>query len=73
MRPEIQTQGDGYCYRCATHFYGDNMSVIKNTSKPESTLKNKNNAVCYHAVKESVAMGKPLPLTYLVQKTQQTL
>ncbi len=42
----------------ATHIYGDNMSVIKNTSMPESTLNKKSNAVCYHAVTESVAMGK---------------
>ncbi len=25
----------------ATHVYGDNMSVIKNTSKPESTINKK--------------------------------
>ena len=44
----------------ATHVYGDNMSVIKNTSLPESTLNKKSNAVCYHAVRESVAMGETL-------------
>ncbi len=44
----------------ATHVYGDNMSVIKNTSKPESTLNKNSNAVCYHAVRESVAMGETL-------------
>ncbi|KAL7460631.1 hypothetical protein ACHAXS_001075 [Conticribra weissflogii] len=44
----------------ATHVYGDNMSVIKNTSLPESTLKKKSNAVCYHAVRESGAMGETL-------------
>ncbi len=38
--------------------------VINNTSKPESVLKKKNNAVCYHTVHESVAMGKSL-ITYL--------
>ncbi len=36
------------------------MSVIKNTSKPESTLNKKSIAVCYHAVRESVAMGETL-------------
>ncbi len=36
------------------------MSVINNTSKPESVLKNKNNIVCYHTVCESVAMGESL-------------
>ena len=44
----------------ATHIYGDSMSVINNTSKPESKLKKKNNAVCYHTVRESVAMGESL-------------
>ncbi|KAL7460228.1 hypothetical protein ACHAXS_000691 [Conticribra weissflogii] len=44
----------------ATHFYGDNMSIIKNTSKPESTLNKTSNAVCYQAVRESVVMGENL-------------
>ena len=32
----------------ATYIYGDNMSVINNTSKPESTLKKKSNSICFH-------------------------
>ena len=43
-----------------TYVYGDNMSVVHNTSKPESTLKKKSNAICYHAVRESVAMGESI-------------
>eukprot|EP00804_Cyclotella_cryptica_P024737 CCRYP_001712-RB/>CCRYP_001712-RB protein AED:0.42 eAED:0.42 QI:0/-1/0/1/-1/1/1/0/117 len=39
---------------------GDNMSVVTNMSKPESTLKKKSNLICYHAVREAVAMGKAL-------------
>ena len=39
---------------------GDNQSVIFNTSRPESTLKKKSNSICYHAVRESVAMGEML-------------
>ena len=35
--------------------HGDNMSVIYNTSKPESTLKKKANSVCYHYICEAVA------------------
>ncbi len=42
------------------HTYGDSMSVINNTSKPEYVLKKKNNAVCYHTVRELVAMGELL-------------
>ncbi len=44
----------------ATHIYGDSMSVINNTSKPGPVLKKKNNAVCYHTVRESVTMGESL-------------
>ncbi len=47
-----------------THVYGDNMSVIKNTSKPESTLNKKSNAVCYHAVREQLLWEKLLRHTY---------
>ena len=39
-----------------TYVYGDNMSVIFNTSQPEYQLKKKSNSVCYQAVRESVAM-----------------
>ena len=34
-----------------TYVYGDNMSIIYNTSRPESTLKKKSNSICYHAVR----------------------
>jgi hypothetical protein len=40
--------------------YGDNMSVIHNTQRPESTLKKISNAICYHAIREAVAMGECL-------------
>jgi hypothetical protein len=43
-----------------TYIYGDNMSVIHNTQRPESTLKKKSNSICYHAVRESVAMGESI-------------
>eukprot|EP00804_Cyclotella_cryptica_P014224 CCRYP_005635-RA/>CCRYP_005635-RA protein AED:0.45 eAED:0.45 QI:0/-1/0/1/-1/0/1/0/94 len=43
-----------------SYVYGDNMSVVTHTSKPESTLKKKSNSICYHAVSEAVAMGKAL-------------
>ena len=38
--------------------YGDNMSVIHNTQRPESMLKKKSNSICYHACRESVAMNE---------------
>ena len=31
-----------------TYVYGDNMSVIHNTSTPESVLKKKSNSIYYH-------------------------
>ena len=43
-----------------SYIYGDNMSVINNTQKPESVLKKKSNSICYHAIRESVAMGESL-------------
>ena len=38
-----------------TYMYGDKMSVIYNTSRPESTLKKKSNSIYYHAVREAGA------------------
>jgi hypothetical protein len=43
-----------------SYLYGDNMLVIHNTQRPESTLKKKANSICYHAVQESVAMDESL-------------
>jgi hypothetical protein len=44
----------------SSYVYGDNMSVVTNASKPESTLKKKSNSICYHAVREAVAMGEAI-------------
>jgi hypothetical protein len=43
-----------------THVYGDNMSVVHNTQRPESVLKKKSNSICYHAVHESATMGESI-------------
>jgi hypothetical protein len=40
--------------------YGDNMSVFHNTHRPESVLKKKLTSICYHAVRESDAMGESI-------------
>jgi hypothetical protein len=40
--------------------YGDNNSQVTNSSRPESTLKKKCNSICYHAIRESAAMGESL-------------
>jgi len=39
----------------ATFVYGDNKSVINNTSLPQSTLQKKSNAIAYHFVREGSA------------------
>ncbi len=36
------------------------MLVINNTQHPESTLKKKSVAICYHFMRESVTMGESL-------------
>ena len=43
-----------------THMYGDNMSTIHNTQCHESQLKKKSNSICYHALREAVAMRELL-------------
>ena len=43
-----------------TDVYGDNISVIPNTSKPESVLKKKSNSICCHFLREAVAMREYL-------------
>jgi hypothetical protein len=43
-----------------TFVYGENMSVLHNTQRSESVLKNKSNSIFYHAVRESSAMGESI-------------
>lgn len=43
-----------------TFVFGDNQSVLKNCSLPESTLKKKSNAIAYHYVRESAVMGESI-------------
>ena len=37
--------------------YGDNQSVVINTSNPSSTLKKKHNVLAYHRTREAIAAG----------------
>jgi hypothetical protein len=39
------------------NMFCDNQGVVKNTSIPESTLTKKHNAINYHIIRESAAMG----------------
>ena len=38
-----------------TFIYGDNQSVLCNTTMPQSTLKKKSNSIAYHFVREGCA------------------
>jgi hypothetical protein len=42
------------------YIYGNNMLVVHHMQQLKSMLKKKSNSICYHAVWESVAMGKLL-------------
>jgi hypothetical protein len=41
----------------ATNIFCDNEAVFKNSTKPESTLKKKHNAIAYHRTREAQAAG----------------
>ena len=41
----------------STNVFCDNESVVMNTTRPESTLKKKHNAIAYHHVCEAQAVG----------------
>jgi hypothetical protein len=47
-----------------TTTYGDNMSVVLNTTLPSSQLKKKHNAIAYHRVREAIA-GKIVELHHI--------
>jgi len=54
---------EGYCHTCV-----DNMSVVNNTSVPESVLKKKSNSIAYHYVRSKCAEDV-LRITYENMKT----
>jgi hypothetical protein len=47
----------GVPFAGSTQIRADNMSVVKNSSLPESTLKKKSNSIAYHYVRERAASG----------------
>jgi hypothetical protein len=42
------------------YVYGDNILVVHSTHRPESVPKKKSNAICYHAVRDSAAIGESI-------------
>ena len=58
FRLKLRTMG--ICIEQPSFVFGDNQSVLKNITLPEYQLKKKSNAIAYHYVRESVAMGESL-------------
>ena len=53
LRYKLRMMGvpiDGPC-----HVKADNLSVVRNSSQPESTLKKKSNSIAFHYVRERAA------------------
>jgi hypothetical protein len=50
------------------YVYGDNQSVLANTTVPHSNLKKKSNAIAFHFVREGTARddGELLTLTHMI-------
>jgi len=53
LRYKLRMMGIGV--NGATNVFCDNESAVKNSTAPESTLKKKHNAICYHRVREAQA------------------
>ena len=43
-----------------SYIYWDNISVIYNNQHPDSNMRGKSNSICYHEMRESVALGESL-------------
>jgi len=43
-----------------SQIFVDDMSVIHKTQRLESALNKESNSICYHVIRESVAMGESL-------------
>ena len=50
-----------------THIMVDNMSIVYNTTRPESTLKKKSNSITYHFMRES-AVAKEIKIQHVTTK-----
>ena len=51
----IQTENVWHSCEEPTFIYGDNQSVLANTTAPDSQLKKKSNSIAYHFVREGCA------------------
>jgi hypothetical protein len=53
----------------STTMYGDNMSVVLNTTVPSSQLKKKHNAISYHHIREAIA-AKIIRFAHILPSSQ---
>ena len=53
-----------------TYIYGDNQSVLANTTIPDSTLKKNSQSIAYHYVREGVARDE-WRTSYLILMTMR--
>jgi hypothetical protein len=60
---QYKLQMMGVPFEGAMHMRVDNMSVVNNTSLPESVLKKKSNSIAYHYVREAAAVGCKLVMS----------
>jgi hypothetical protein len=65
---QIKLKSFGIPIQGPVNTYGDNASVVKNTTIPESTLNKKHNSINYHIVRESVAAK----ITRIAKKDTET-
>ena len=56
LRYKLRMMGIPFSDPCFV--YGNNKSVLYNTTLPESTLKKKSNSIAYHDVREGIATGE---------------
>jgi hypothetical protein len=58
----------GVCIEGPANAFGDNESVVTNSTIPHSTLKKKHVSICYHRVREACAMDM-IRISYVHMKS----
>ena len=55
---KFKLQMIGIQFNCPVFIYGDNQSILSNTTMPQSMLKKKSNSIAYHFLREGTARKK---------------
>ena len=63
----------GVLIKGLSYVYDDNMPIVINVTKPESTLRKKSNLICYHAVCGAVEIGLALVADIPTKKNHSDL